>query len=150
MKLLISAIAVCSLVSAAAMAQTGTLHDSARAGIDAGNQAWIDGVKTGDVARIIATYTENAVDCGPSGECITGRTQIERHMTTQLASLGRARSASVQSWGSSQHGNFVYEWGQARAKFDGGKRLVEKYLTVWQRQADGSWKIFRNLVIPGE
>jgi ketosteroid isomerase-like protein len=150
MKLLISAIAVCSLVSAAAIAQAGTLPDTARAGIDAGNQAWIDGVKTGDVARIIATYTENAVDCSPSGECITGRTQIEQHMTTQLASLGRARSASVQSWGSTQHGNFVYEWGQAKATFDGGKRLVEKYLTVWQRQADGSWKIFRNLVIPSE
>jgi ketosteroid isomerase-like protein len=150
MKLLISAIAVFSLVSVAAMAHAGTLPGTARAGIDAGNQAWIDGVKAGDVARIIATYTENAVDCGPSGECITGRTQIEQHMTTQLASLGRARSASVQSWGSSQQGNFVYEWGQAKATFDGGKRLVEKYLTVWQRQADGSWKIFRNLVIPSE
>jgi hypothetical protein len=94
MKLLISAIAVFSLVSAAAMAQAGTLPDSVRAGIDAGNQAWIDGVKIGDVARIIATHTENAVDCGPSGECITGWTQIEQHMIAQLASLGRARSAS--------------------------------------------------------
>jgi len=41
-----------------------------------------------------------------------------------------------------------YEWGRAEATFDGGKSLVDKYLTVWQNQADGSWKIFRNLVIP--
>jgi ketosteroid isomerase-like protein len=133
---------------AATIAQTAPASPSARAGIDAGNQAWIDGVKAGDVAPIIATYAPNAVDCGPAGTCLEGRNQIEQHMKTQLAKTGRARSASVSSWGSIQHGNFVYEWGQAQAAFDGGNRVVDSYLTVWQKQPDGSWKIFRNLVIP--
>jgi hypothetical protein len=35
-----------------------------------------------------------------------------------------------------------------RLHFDGGNRLVEKYLTAWQRQSGGTWKIFRNMVIP--
>jgi hypothetical protein len=68
---------------------------SARVAIDAGNQAWIDGIKAGDMKRIAATYTEDAVDCGRTGECIRGRFQIERHMTAHLESLGRARSAAV-------------------------------------------------------
>jgi hypothetical protein len=34
----------------------------------------------------------------------------------------------------------------AESTFDSGKRLVEKYLTAWRNQADGSWKI-RNMVI---
>jgi len=55
MKSIISAIAVSSLVSAAGMAQSGTVTDSTRARIDSGNQAWIDGVKTGNVPLIIAT-----------------------------------------------------------------------------------------------
>ena len=110
----------------------GTVAALARAGIDAGNQAWIDGVKTGNIALITATYAEDAVDCGPTGECFRGRLQIERHMRTQLTSLGRARAAAVKTWGSSQQGNFVYEWGRAEATFDGGKSLVDKYLTVWQ------------------
>jgi ketosteroid isomerase-like protein len=139
-------IAVCCLSLTAIIAQS--TETSARAGIDAGNKAWIDGVKNGDVALIISTYAKNAVDCGPEGECIRGRSEIEQHMKTQLASLGRARSAIVKTWGSTQHENFAYEWGQAEATFDGGKRLVEKYLTVWRKQTDGSWKIFRNLVIP--
>jgi len=53
-------IAVSCLSLGAAIAQS--TETSARAGIDAGNQAWIDGVKNGDVALIIATYAENAVD----------------------------------------------------------------------------------------
>jgi ketosteroid isomerase-like protein len=147
---ILSMIAACSLFPAAVIAQSGTPSASARAGIDAGNQAWIDGVKTGNVSLIIATYTEDAVDCGPTGECLRGRPAIEQHMKAQLASLGRAGSAAVKSLGSSQQGNFVYEWGEAEATFDGGKGLADKYLTAWQRQPDGSWKIFRNMVIPGK
>jgi hypothetical protein len=107
MKSLIPAIAVSGLVSVASMAQSGTLPKAARAGIDAGNQAWIDGVKTGNIPLISATYAEDAVDCGPTGECTKGRLLIEQHMTTELASRGRARSASVKSSGASQNGNFV-------------------------------------------
>ena len=137
------------LLPAAALTQTTPTSASARAGIDAGNQAWIDGVKANEVSPIIATYAENAVDCDSAGNCIQGRAQIEQHMKTGMARLGRARSASVSSWGSTQHGSFVYEWGQAQASFAGGQRVVDQYLTVWQHQPDGSWKIFRNLVIPG-
>jgi ketosteroid isomerase-like protein len=89
------------------MAQTPDA--SARAAVDAGNQAWIEGVKIEDVKRIIATYTEDAVDCGPTGECLRGRVQIERQMTTQLASLGRARSAAVKTSVSTEQGSFVYD-----------------------------------------
>ena len=148
MKKSVLLIAACCLSLGAAIAQS--TETSARAGIDAGNQAWIDGVKNGDVALIIATYAENAVDCDATGECIRGRTEIERHMRAQLANFGQARSATVKTWGSSQQGSFAYEWGQAEATFMSGKHLVERYLTVWQKQPDGSWKIFRNLVIPEE
>jgi hypothetical protein len=54
----------------------------------------------------------------------------------------------VKTTGSSQQGNFAYEWGQAEATFISGKHLVEKYLTVWQKQPDESWKTFRKMVIP--
>jgi ketosteroid isomerase-like protein len=148
MKTFRSLIAVGGLVSAAILMPGQTPTASARIAIDAGNQAWIDGIKAGDMKRIAATYTEDAVDCGRTGECIRGRSQIERHMTTQLESLGRAQSAAVKSQGSIEQGSFIYEWGEAEAADRGGKRLVERYLTAWQKQPDGTWKIFRNMVIP--
>ncbi|HEY6491402.1 MAG: DUF4440 domain-containing protein [Terracidiphilus sp.] len=148
MKAVLALVVLCGVVGWTCSARAETLSPAVRAAIDAGNQAWIDGVKAGDVARILATYAEGAVDCGPTGACITGRAQIEQHITAQLGSLGRADSANVHSWGSTRQGNFVYEWGQAEATYEGGRHLTEKYLTAWQKQADGSWKIFRNLVIP--
>ncbi|HEX3985590.1 MAG TPA: DUF4440 domain-containing protein [Acidobacteriaceae bacterium] len=130
------------------LAQTTSTSPPAHAGIDAGNQAWIDGMKAGNVAPIIATYSEDAVDCGATGNCIQGRLPIEEHMKTQMARTGPALSASVRSWGSTQHGNFVYEWGEAEASFKGSNKVIDQYLTVWQKRPDGTWKIFRNLVIP--
>lgn len=147
-KAIVCLLASAWILPAVSFAQTTPTSASARAGIDAGNQAWIDGMKAGDIAPILATYADNAVDCNPAGDCIRGRAAIRQHMQASAAKLGRARSASVHSWGSTQSGNVVYEWGFAEATFANGNRIGDKYLTVWQRQADGSWKISRNLVIP--
>src|SRR5262249_32931134 len=137
------------LVSPVCVAQTRTIEAAARKGIDAGNQAWIDGMMQGAAAPIAATYSEEGLDCSPTGECIRGRAAIEQHIEEQIERLGRAQSASVKSVGSVQQGDFVYEWGRAEASFANGKKVVDRYLTVWQRQRDASWKIFRNMVMPG-
>jgi ketosteroid isomerase-like protein len=136
------------LVAPACLAQGKTIEPSARKGIDAGNQAWIGGMKSGDAAPIAATYADDALDCDPTGECVRGRAAIEERTRALLARWGRAKSASVSSKGAVQEGGFVYEWGSAEASFANGKKIADRYLTVWQRQQDGSWKIFRNMVIP--
>src|SRR5271168_693797 len=83
-------------------AQGKPIESTARRQIDAGNQAWIDGMKQGDVAMISATYTSDAVDCSAKGDCIRGRAAIEKHMKEEMAKLGKANSASVTSIGSVQ------------------------------------------------
>ena len=67
MKTLRSFITAGGLVAAAILMPGQTPTASARVAIDAGNQAWIDGIKAGDMQRIAATYTEDAVDCGRTG-----------------------------------------------------------------------------------
>ena len=136
------------LLSPVCFAQSGAIESDARREIDAGNQAWVDGMKQGNAAPIAATYTEDAVDCGPTGDCVRGRAAIEQHIKDQLGKLGRAQSAFVTSIGSVEQGNFVYEWGRAEAAFANGTKVVDRYLTVWQKQPNSSWKIFRNMVIP--
>lgn len=129
------------------LAQSKPIESAARRQIDAGNQAWVDGMKQGNVGLITATYTPDAVDCSPQGDCVRGRSAIEEHMKEEMAKLGKVESASVTSIGSVQQGRFVYEWGQAEASFPDGRKVVDRYLTAWREQPDGTWKIFRNLVI---
>jgi ketosteroid isomerase-like protein len=143
-----SMMALCLLFSSTSLAQEKPIETAAWRQIDAGNQAWIDGMKQGKVALIAATYALDAVDCSREGDCIRGRSAIEEHMKEGMAKLGKADVASVISMGSVQQGRFVYEWGQAHAHFPSGKNIVDRYLTAWQQQPDGTWKIFRNLVIP--
>ena len=138
------------LLCISCFAQSKPIESSARRQIDAGNQAWIDGMKQSNVAMIAATYTSDAVDCSPEGNCIRGRAAIEEHMKEEMAKRGKAESASVTSSGSVQQGRFVYEWGQATASFPNGKKVVDHYLTAWREEPDGTWKIFRNLVIPNQ
>ena len=139
-----------ALSSVIVLAQTGAIDPIARRDIDAGNQAWVSGMKEGKAAPIAATYADSAVDCAANGECLKGRAAIEDYMKGRIAKLGRAISASATSLGSVQQGDFVYEWGRSEVSFANGQRVVHRYLTVWQRQPGGDWKIFRNLPIPDD
>lgn len=142
---------MCSLLfCSACLAQTTPIDSDARRQIDGGNQEWIDGMKQGDIALLTAAYTANAVDCSPEGDCVRGRSAIEARVKAEIGKRGKADSAYVTSIGSVQRGRFVYEWGQAEAHFPNGKNILDRYLTVWQEQSNGTWKIFRNLVIPNK
>jgi ketosteroid isomerase-like protein len=131
------------------LAQGGTIEPSAREGIAAGNQSWIEGMKRGDAKLISATYAADALDCGSTGECLNGRPAIERQLQDRIDKLGRAVSAAVRSGGSVQQGDFVYEWGEAEASFANGNRILGRYLTVWRKQ-NNRWLIFRNIKIPND
>jgi len=138
------------LLAAHCPAEVGTISASAQKGIDVGNQAWVEGMKEAKVALISGTYATNALDCGSSGECTKGRVAIGQQLRLRLMKSGRALAASVTSKGAVQQGDFVYEWGRADATFANGKKEADEYLTVWHRDTDGNWRIFRNMVIPAE
>lgn len=138
------------LCSSTCLAQSRSIDHDARRQIDAGNQQWVDAMKQGNVDLLALGDTVDAVDCSPKGHCILGRAALEEHMKQEMAKFGKADSASVNSVGSVQQGGYVYEWGEAKAHFPNGKRIVDRYLTVWQKQPDGTWKLFRNLVIPNK
>ena len=138
------------LSASACFAQTKAIDPGARKDIDAGNQAWVDGMKSGDIAAVAASFAEDALSCGPSGECEKGRAAIEASLKARVAKMGRAVSATVTSEGSVQQGDFVYEWGESWATYPGGGKRGGHYLTVWERERDGKWRIYRNLGLPQE
>ena len=140
-----------ALLTGPCLAQSGTIEASARKGIDAGNQAWVDGMKQAAAAVMNRhLYREGSESALRPGECTSGRAAIERRLNDRFTKNGRALSASVTSIGAVQQGGFVCEWGRAEAAFGNGQKVASRYLTVWQRQPDGSWKIFRNMALPDD
>ena len=139
-----------SLLAICAFAQGGTIDPRSRKDIDAGNLAWVSGMKAGDAKAIALTYAPDAVDCAATGECARGRAAIEEHLQARFAKLGKALAASAATVGSVQQGDFVYEWGRSEVSFAGSQKTSHRYLTVWQRQTNGEWKIFRNMPIPDD
>ncbi|HEV2287508.1 MAG TPA: SgcJ/EcaC family oxidoreductase [Candidatus Acidoferrales bacterium] len=136
------------LSATAGFGQSKSIGAAARKDIDAGNQAWIDAMKGGDMAPVADAFAEDALSCGPSGACEKGRAAIEASLKARVAKTGKAVSATVTSVGSVQRGNFVYEWGESWATYPDGHKAGGNYLTVWEREADGRWRIYRNLGMP--
>ncbi len=115
------------------------------ADVAAGNTDWIEGLRVGDAARIAASYAPDAVFCGASGECVKGVAAVTALYEGALRQRGRALAASVHSADLRVDGDLAYESGRAEAQLAGGRVLQGRYCTVWKRQPDGHWKIFRNL-----
>ena len=135
--------------SLTSMAQTG-VDQSLQSAVTAGNQAWIDGMRSGNAASIAAMFTNDAVNCSPDGQCVSGTGAIEQLMRSRMASMGRALSANVTSASLVRDRDLAYEWGVSEANFDGGRSIRGRYLTVWQRQPGGTWKILRNMGLPSQ
>lgn len=138
------------LLCTVVLAPAATVDAAARRDINRGNQAWVDAMKSGDLTAVVKSFASDALDCGVSGSCIRGRAAIEQALKNRIDNYGRAKSASVTSLGAVQQGDFVYEWGHSDALYGNGKKLGGRYLTVWQRQPNGSWQIIRNMAIPAD
>ncbi|MGE5625029.1 MAG: YybH family protein [Bacillota bacterium] len=121
---------------------------SADADIDRANQDWAAAVVKGDAKLEAEGYAPDAVFCDTRGTCTAGHDAIEKMMRDRLAKGGPAKSAYARSVQRVEDRGLVYEWGEASLTPAMGPVRAGRYLTVWQRQPDGRWRILRNLVLP--
>ena len=132
-------------------APTASLAD-VRKWIEKGNAEWVDGFRRADAAPIASSFAEDAVNVAADGTYDRGREAILSRMTAYLKTTGPASEARVDIGDLVVDGDLAYEWGRADGRFSGKTggptRRTGRYLTCWKRQADGSWKIFRNNSLP--
>jgi ketosteroid isomerase-like protein len=119
-----------------------------RKDIDAGNQAWVDGLKAGDVDRILSSYSQDSVNCNAAGDCVKGLSAVAGQYKEVIATFGRATSGFVRSETLHVDHDLAYESGYAEAHFLNGAVRKGRFSTVWKRQGDGHWKIFHNISLP--
>ncbi len=119
-----------------------------RADIEAANARFVDAMKKGDKATMLANYTADAVVMMPGAPATQSTAALDSSFTAFLAEL-TLKDATLATTDVMLAGHLAIEtgtfaWTLTPKK---GKDISEKgkYLTVWQHQADGSWKIIRDI-----
>lgn len=119
-----------------------------RQAIEQANAKFIDAMIRGDSAGMVANYADDAVVMDPGTPASRGRGEIgarfARKIQAAKVSDEKATTASVDV-----AGDYAIETGSFEVTVTpkGGKLTHDKgkYLTVWKKQADGSWKIYRDI-----
>jgi len=112
------------------------------------NQDWGTAMVKGDAATVAAAYAPDAVFCTRDGKCFSGYPAILDLTRAALAKNGPMKSAEAHTTQRVEDHGYIYEWGQATETTAKGEIRAGGYFTIWKRQPDGHWKIFRNIVLP--
>ena len=119
-----------------------------RQAIDQANQKFADALTKGDSAGIVGNYSDDAMVMMPGAPAWRGRSEIAATGVQMLKSMTfsdvKFATESVDIGG-----DYAIETGtfQMTSTEKGKKPVTDKgkYVTVWKKQADGSWKIYRDI-----
>jgi len=119
-----------------------------RQAIEQANASFAQAVKQSDTIAMVANYADDAVMMMEGTPAWHGRSEIAKHI---IAAFKPMKGADVKLTTSQVDigGDYAIETGtyETTVSPPGGKPMTEKgkYVTVWKKQADGSWKIYRDV-----
>jgi len=118
-----------------------------RAAITEANTRFEQALSRGDAAAVAALYTADAQVLPPNGAPIQGPADIRAFWAGVIQS--GVKSGKLETLDTETGGDLTIETGhyQLVLRPEGGSELTDegKYLVVWRRQADGAWKIHRDM-----
>ncbi|MGE5098049.1 MAG: YybH family protein [Betaproteobacteria bacterium] len=143
------------LAGAAIAAETAPAPEdylaAARPTIEAANADWAPAMKRKDAKAIASFYANDGVLVGPGGQAIQGREAVEKFYAQRLEGAVRfVRGTLVQDGVVLAPGPMIYEWGHADVEVERDGKVLHSagnYVTVWKRNASGTWQISRNLAM---
>ena len=92
----------------------------------------------GDVAAVAATYVEDGAILAPNEQAHRGRQAIEDFWKGFIDGIGG--SVGIETVEIAGEGDLAYQW--ATYSLEGGEETdVGKFVEIYNRQPDGSWKI---------
>ena len=129
------------LVAGAAQASDKKSVDSLLAA-DAG---WMKAFSAKDLAQSVAYFEENGSMLGPNAPIATGREAITKNLSQFFALPNVNLTWQADKAEVARSGELGYTSGTYRMTFSdpSGKTVSDKgkYVTVWEKQKDGSWKV---------
>ncbi len=119
-----------------------------RSAIEAANASFIDAFKRGDKVGMMAHYTDDAIVMMPNQVAWRGRAEMDKGNTSFLSQMslkeGGVKTEDVMLAGDLAVETGTFTW-TLQPKSGPEIKDKGKYLTVWKRQTDGSWKMIRDM-----
>jgi uncharacterized protein (TIGR02246 family) len=116
--------------------------------IEAANAKFADAMKRGDTVAIADNYTEDAVVMPQGTASWRGREAIRKGFGGMLSGA-KVTEFSLKTEDVAIGGDMAVETGSYDETYvpTGGKETKDKgkYIVVWKRQSDGSWKIVSDI-----
>ncbi len=112
---------------------------------------WVKDIATKDVEKWANYYSDDASVLMPNAPMLTGKENIKAALKPMLADPNFELTFQSTRVEASKGGDFVYSLGTYSMTMSGpkGKKPVTdkgKYLTVFKKQADGSWKAVADMI----
>ena len=98
-------------------------------------------------------FAEDGILLGRNGKIFKGPQQIFERQRPLMEGAGKGVKVTVTTVDLWLNGDTAYETGKYSYKYqEKGKPVTEegRYVTIWKRQSDGSWKIIADMGIPKE
>jgi len=115
-----------------------------KAKIDAACTAQEQAIVKGDVTAAASNYEENAVILPSNMPMVKGRASIEKTMTGWMQSGMKMKEFTSTTISVEGAGEFAIQVGRYFQTFEMSGKVVAdtgKFVTVWRKQGDGSWKM---------
>jgi uncharacterized protein (TIGR02246 family) len=114
-----------------------------RAAIEAANQEFMDAARRGDLAGLVALYTEDGQVLPPNAEVMSGPEAIQAFWQA-IAGMG-VQEVTLETLEVEGHGDTAIEVGAYALSGEGDQMLDRgKYIVIW-KQEDGQWKLYRDI-----
>lgn len=138
-----SCLLVISLMLMAACAQAPKVDlEAEKAALLATDQAWSQ--STGDLEKLTSFLADDAVFFGEGMPRISGKAAIAQAWGEMMKLPGFSIRWTAEGAAVGAGGDLGYTFGSNEISFDDAKgaRVATrgKYVTIWRKQADGSWK----------
>jgi uncharacterized protein (TIGR02246 family) len=149
---LLAVIAIAGIAYAQAPAPSSVPDAEIRKAIDAGNAKYVEAFAKSDAGALAGLYDESGSRFSPKGVVVRGRPAIAESVAGFMKSVTGPIKVSIETQDLWVVDDVAYETGKYTYTFTPpGKSETQTgghYVTIWKRQADGSWKIIADMGVP--
>ncbi|MGH9683976.1 MAG: YybH family protein [Candidatus Acidiferrales bacterium] len=136
--------AACSRTPNPQVAQEPDTRAADGAAIRAASAAWSQATQAKDLDKAVSFYADDAMEFADKGPLVSGKDNLRQGWQKMLALPGPGLSFTTTAVEVARSGDMAYEYGAYDFATAGKRSKVThqkgKYVVVWKKQADGSWK----------